>query len=63
MRLAKPMELLNTLGYSYDTKQNKWHTLKQQVPVFVEYHTVWVDEYGIVQFRPDIYGYEKKFFR
>ncbi|MDD3500473.1 MAG: hypothetical protein PHS85_08960, partial [Sulfurovum sp.] len=30
---------------------------------YVEYHTVWVDEEGIVQFRNDIYGYERKLFR
>jgi len=63
IRLEKPMELLNNLGYSYTNKQNKWLTLKHQIPVFIEYHTVWVDSSGVVQFRPDIYGYEKKLFR
>ncbi|HIP18755.1 MAG TPA: hypothetical protein EYG78_05400 [Sulfurovum sp.] len=62
IRLEKPMALLNELGYSYNTKKNKWITLKKQIPVYVEYHTVWVDDDGIVQFRPDIYGYEKKLF-
>jgi len=62
IRLEKPLELLNELGYSYNTKKNKWITLKNQVPVYVEYHTVWVDDEGIVQFRHDIYGYEKKLF-
>jgi murein L,D-transpeptidase YcbB/YkuD len=50
------------LGYSYTGKKNTWITLKKQIPVYVEYHTVWVDDDGIVQFRPDIYGYEKKLF-
>ncbi|NOR54905.1 MAG: L,D-transpeptidase family protein [Sulfurovum sp.] len=63
IRLEKPMELLNTLGYSYTNTQNKWLTLKHKIPVFIEYHTVWVDPAGVVQFRPDIYGYEKKLFR
>ena len=63
IRLEKPMELLNNLGYSYTNKQNKWITLKHKIPVFIEYHTVWVDPSGVVQFRPDIYGYEKKLFR
>ena len=62
IRLEKPLELLNLLGYNYDTRRNKWITLKRQIPVNVEYHTVWVDDQGIVQFRNDIYGYEKKLF-
>jgi murein L,D-transpeptidase YcbB/YkuD len=62
IRLEKPLELLNQLGYTYDTYKNKWITLKKQIPVYIEYHTVWVDDEGIVQFRNDIYGYEKKLF-
>lgn len=63
IRLEKPLELLNELGYEYTNRRNKWITLENKIPVFVEYHTVWVDDEGIVQFRPDIYGYEKKLFR
>ena len=63
IRLEKPLELLNLLGYTYDTSKNKWIPLKKEIPVYVEYHTVWVDDEGIVQFRNDIYGYEKKLFR
>jgi len=62
IRLEKPLELLNELGYSYNSQKNKWITLKNRIPVYVEYHTVWVDDEGIVQFRHDIYGYEKKLF-
>ena len=62
IRLEKPIELLNELGFTYDTRRNKWITLKKKIPVYVEYHTVWVDDDGIVQFRNDIYGYEKKLF-
>lgn len=63
IRLEKPFALLNTLGYEYDTDKNEWVTLDQQIPVYVEYHTVWVDDEGIVQYRKDIYGYERKLFR
>jgi len=63
IRLEKPLELLNLLGYDYTNHKNKWITLENRIPVYVEYHTVWVDDEGIVQFRPDIYGYEKKLFR
>ena len=62
IRLEKPMELLNLLGYQYDTDKNERIALPEQIPVFVEYHTVWIDEKGIAQFRNDIYGYEKKLF-
>lgn len=62
IRLEKPLELLNKLGYEYNTKKNKWIPLQRHIPVYVEYHTVWVDDEGIVQFRNDIYGYERKLF-
>ncbi|MDM5270910.1 L,D-transpeptidase family protein [Sulfurovum sp. zt1-1] len=62
IRLEKPMELLHKLGYEYDTDENEKVALSEQIPVYVEYHTVWVDEEGIVQFRNDIYGYEWKLF-
>ncbi len=62
IRLEKPLALLKELGYTYSSGKNKWITLKEKIPVYVEYHTVWVDDNGIVQFRNDIYGYEKKLF-
>jgi len=62
IRLEKPMKLLHKLGYRYRPGKTQWNTLKHQIPVFVEYHTVWVDSNGIVQFRPDVYGYERKLF-
>ena len=34
--------------------------LKRRVPVLVEYRTAWVDESGVVYFRPDIYGLDKR---
>ena len=63
IRLEKPVELLNVLGHEYDTKKQKWITVENQIPVYIEYHTVWLDDEGIVQFRPDIYGYERKLFK
>jgi murein L,D-transpeptidase YcbB/YkuD len=62
IRLEKPMKLLHKLGYSYHPGKTVWKSLEKEIPVFVEYHTVWVDEEGNVQFRNDIYGYEKKMF-
>jgi len=62
IRLEQPLALLNELGYEYDTSRNKWITLTNQIPVYVEYHTAWIDDDGIAQFRNDIYGYERKLF-
>ena len=62
IRLEKPMDLLRKLGYRYKPGKTKWNTLEHKITVFVEYHTVWVDEEGSIQFRPDVYGYEKKLF-
>ena len=62
IRLEKPMDLLHKLGYRYKPGKTTWKSLEREIPVFVEYHTVWVDDEGAVQFRPDIYGYEKKLF-
>jgi len=56
------MDLLHELGYEYQPGKTKWITLDEQIPVYIEYHTVWVDDEGVVQFRPDIYGYEWKLF-
>jgi murein L,D-transpeptidase YcbB/YkuD len=33
-------------------------SLKEQVAVYITYRTCWVDENGILNFRPDIYGYD-----
>jgi murein L,D-transpeptidase YcbB/YkuD len=34
--------------------------LEDPIPVFINYHTAWVDENGELQFRKDIYGHDKK---
>jgi len=62
IRLEKPFDLLHKLGYNYKPGKTRWITLNHTIPVYVEYHTVWIDDNGIVQFRPDIYGYERKLF-
>lgn len=38
----------------------KWVTLKNQIPVSVSYFTAWVDDQGVLNFRDDIYGHDKK---
>jgi murein L,D-transpeptidase YcbB/YkuD len=34
--------------------------LKRPYPVHLEYRTAWVDEHGLVNFREDIYGHDKR---
>jgi murein L,D-transpeptidase YcbB/YkuD len=34
--------------------------LKRRVPVLVEYRTAWVDEQGVLNFRPDVYGLDHR---
>jgi murein L,D-transpeptidase YcbB/YkuD len=40
--------------------EEKWVTLKEPVPVFISYFTAWVDNDGLLNFRNDIYGHDKK---
>ncbi len=40
--------------------KEKWVTLKDPVPVFISYFTAWVDNDGLLNFREDIYGHDKK---
>jgi murein L,D-transpeptidase YcbB/YkuD len=71
IRLQKPRELLKTFAgfndnVSFKTsqkilkgKKQKYYALRKQVPVDVIYLTSWVDYEGNLQFRNDIYGYDK----
>jgi murein L,D-transpeptidase YcbB/YkuD len=68
IRLEDPFGLAETLvandlGWSkYDlldlSKQSKSKTvpLREAVPIHITYMTAWVDEQGIVNFRPDVYN-------
>jgi murein L,D-transpeptidase YcbB/YkuD len=71
IRLHKPRELLKTFSTFNTTvdfdksqkilkgKEKTFFSLKQQVPVDVTYLTAYVDYDGILQFRNDIYGYDR----
>ena len=41
-------------------EKEKWVPLKNPVPVFISYFTAWVDDGGVLNFRDDIYGHDKK---
>ena len=62
IRLERPMELLHELGYEYIPGKTRWITLDEQIPVYIEYHTAWIDDEGKLQMCPDVYGYEWKMF-
>lgn len=36
----------------------KWVKLKTKIPVSIIYYTAWVDNYGLLNFRDDIYGHD-----
>ncbi|GAA4445245.1 L,D-transpeptidase family protein [Pontibacter saemangeumensis] len=40
--------------------EETWVTLPNKVQVYIVYFTSWVDENGVIHFRDDIYGHDKK---
>ncbi len=71
MRIQKPREMLKTLSLFNDnidvdelmallkTKHKKTVVLKNKVAVDITYLTAFVDDYGNLNFRRDVYGYDK----
>jgi len=71
IRLQKPRELLRTFSTFNDNvdfknsqkvlkgKKNSYLKLQEKVPVDVVYLTAWVDYDGKLQFRNDVYKYDK----
>jgi hypothetical protein len=71
MRIQKPREMLKALSLYNDnidvdelmallkTKEKKTVVLKHKIPVDIVYLTAFVDDYGNLNFRGDIYGYDK----
>lgn len=71
IRLEQPRELLHTFStfnstVDFDRSQKilkgrkRTHlNLNEKVPVDVVYLTAWVDYNGVLQFRQDVYGYDK----
>ncbi|MDE3145339.1 MAG: L,D-transpeptidase family protein [Bacteroidota bacterium] len=50
----------SVIDSSMHLQKERWVTLKKTIPVFVVYFTAWVDKNGILNFRKDIYGHDKK---
>lgn len=49
-----------SINKAMNSRQSRTVFLKTPCPVQVEYCTAWVDDNGLVNFREDIYGYDKK---
>lgn len=71
IRLEKPFELAQHLlgdeGWSDGEIRNamnrsseKWVPLDEIVPVYIVYFTSWVDENGLLHFRDDVYGHDRR---
>lgn len=71
VRLSKPNELLELLSQDNQNidpnkvteilkdKKEKSISLNQKLPIHIIYLTSWVDKNGVLQFREDIYNYDK----
>jgi murein L,D-transpeptidase YcbB/YkuD len=67
IRVAKPKELANMIladdkswtpekiDAAMKGSKEKWHTLKNKIPVYIGYFTSWVDDEGEINFYKDIY--------
>jgi len=72
MRLQDPVKLATYLlrdqpdwtperiSAAMNSSAEKWVTLKNPVPVYVSYFTAWVDNQGVLHFRDDIYGHDRR---
>ena len=71
MRIQKPRELLKALSLynsnikvdaimrKLGTNDNKQIPLRRRIPVDITYFTSFIDDYGNLHFRRDIYGYDR----
>ncbi len=72
VRVEKPLELANLLMNTEESPsspstqfeewlesgENGYLRLNESVPVHLMYLTSWVDDFGVLNFREDIYGYD-----
>ena len=48
------------IAEAMNSGDEKFVKVKDPIPVIITYYTAWVDEYGKLNFREDIYGHDKK---
>lgn len=58
--LSKTPNDMSTIIDAISSGQTKYLPLKRQLPVYFIYQTVFVDAAGLLQFRPDIYGRDRR---
>lgn len=49
-----------SISEAMHASEEQWVKLTETVPVFISYFTAWVDNEGLLNFRDDIYGHDKK---
>jgi murein L,D-transpeptidase YcbB/YkuD len=72
VRLAEPKKLAayllrnqpewtsQKISEAMNASKEKWVTLKEPIPVIISYFTSWISSDGLLNFRDDIYGHDKK---
>ncbi|MCW3080544.1 L,D-transpeptidase family protein [Segetibacter sp.] len=72
IRLAEPKKMATYLlrnqrewtsvkiDAAMNVSKESWVTLKEPMPVLITYFTAWVDRDGLLNFRKDVYGNDKK---
>jgi murein L,D-transpeptidase YcbB/YkuD len=72
VRLAEPKKLAayllrnqpewtsQKISEAMNASKEKWVTLKEPIPVVITYFTSWISSDGLLNFRDDIYGHDKK---
>ena len=72
IRLAEPKKLAEYLlrnqpewtpleiNEAMKDSKEKWVTIKEPIPVIITYFTAWVSNDGLLNFRDDIYGHDKR---
>ncbi len=48
------------ISEAMNASAEKWVPLTKPLPVFISYFTSWVDSEGLLNFRDDVYGHDKK---
>ncbi|QDP02071.1 L,D-transpeptidase family protein [Thalassotalea sp. PS06] len=49
-----------TMQSALQEKHTQMLFLEEPVPVYITYHTAWIDEQGVINFNRDIYGWDNK---
>ena len=56
----RPRDVRDSMDAVIDSLATRWIGLRERVPVHFLYRTAWVDSAGSVQFRDDLYGFDRR---